>query len=280
MAYVRLSSMQNPVIRIVRSVAEQSRRAPPGLVLVEGLRVLEESLAAAACTTEVCLVSESFGRSRRERRLLAQWEDLGLRPYLVSSQLLRAVSGVPSPQGALALVRLPNRSLETGLTGLVPLLIVAGGIQDPGNLGTLIRTGWAAGATLACTTPGTVSARSPKAVRSSAGALFHLPLSMDVAPGEITDFCSRNDILLYRSSAHEGRLLWNADLSRPCGLVMGNEAKGVDAAAWGDLPCLRIPMSPGVESLSVASAGAVLLYEARRQRALASPPASPLVASQ
>ncbi len=179
---------------------------------------------------------------------------------------MRSVSGVVTPQGILALVRLPIRTLAGLELCANSLILVASGVQDPGNLGTLIRTAAAAGATLVCTTPGTVSARNPKSVRSSAGAVFHIAILEGVTPSEISDCCGRFGVHLYRTSAKEGLPYFEANFRGSCAFLLGNEGSGIPEAAWASHPSLRIPMSPAVESLNVAAAGAILLFEALRQR--------------
>jgi TrmH family RNA methyltransferase len=259
-----LTSRDNPVLKKFRLVLEQARRAPPDLVVAEGVRVLEEA-AAAGLSLDAVLVGEGFGGTAREKALLDNWAASGVRTYEAADRLIRSFSAVVTPQGALALVRIPVRRLrDLDLSGS-PLVVGACGIQDPGNLGSLIRTALAAGATCLCTTPGTVSARNPKTVRSSAGAFFRLPVIEGVAPDELLDYCRAAGVQLYRSSASEGIPFTRVDFGRPAGILLGNEAKGL-APPWSGLPVFRIPMARGVESLNVAAAGAVVLFEASRQR--------------
>jgi TrmH family RNA methyltransferase len=263
-----LTSRDNPVLKKFRLVLEQARRAPADLVVAEGVRVLEEA-AAAGLALDAVLVAEGFGGTAREKALLDSWAASGVRTYEAEDRLIRSISAVVTPQGALALVRMPERRLrDLDLSGS-PLVVCACGIQDPGNLGSLIRTALAAGAACLCTTPGTVSARNPKTVRSSAGTFFRLPVVEGVAPDEMLDYCRAAGIQLYRSSASEGIPFTRIDFNRPAGILLGNEAKGL-AQLWSALPAFRIPMARGVESLNVAAAGAVVLFEASRQRSAAS----------
>ncbi|MBM3790023.1 MAG: RNA methyltransferase [Acidobacteria bacterium] len=272
-AAMRLSSRSNPVLKTVRQVAEQARRAPPDLVLAEGLRVLEEAMRSPY-TLEACVTSEQFGSTLREKELALQWKRSQVTRYSVPAALFRTLTAVSSPQGALALVRVPRRDLAAAAPGPVPLLVCACGLQDPGNLGTLLRSARAAGATLACTTRATVSARNPKVIRSSAGAFFHLPPVEDLSPEAITGYCRQHGVRLFRTAAGRGRPYWEVDLRVPCGILFGNESRGVDTTPWGSLPCIRIPMAPGCESLNVSTAAAVILFEASRQRARSRSPAA------
>jgi TrmH family RNA methyltransferase len=147
-----------------------------------------------------------------------------------------------------------------------PLILCAAGVQDPGNIGALVRSAAAAGADMVCTTSGTVSARNPKAVRASAGAIFRLPVVEHLPPPELRRYCEQRQIRMYRAEAEAAVDYRRVDLRESAALVLGNEARGAADPEWADAPAIRIPMAKGVESLNVAAAGAVLLFEAARQR--------------
>jgi TrmH family RNA methyltransferase len=265
LAVIELSSTSNPLLRTVRLVAAQSRRAPADLVLAEGLRVLEEASASGHPVTAVILSGE-FGTTPRQQALVTGWSMAGTRVYRVRGKVLRSISSVLEPQGAIALVRLPAATLSDVRHKSVTGLLCACSIQDPGNLGTLIRTAAAAGCSLVCTTPGTASPRNPKAIRASAGAFFRLPVVEGVPPTEILGFCRAKGLQPYRTDSRSGVDCFRVDLRSPFALLLGNEARGIGPGEWSDLPSLRIHMAGGVESLNVAAAGAVILFEALRQR--------------
>jgi len=261
-----LTSKNNPVVKTVRLLATQARRAPAELTLVEGVRSVEEVLRANIEISTV-LISDNFGDSERGLRLREVLVQSGLKIYQIPEALFRSLSDVKASQGILALVRIPARKLITDLAADRPLLLCAAGIQDPGNLGTLIRAAAAAGASMVCTLSGTVSVRNPKTVRASAGAVFHIPFIEELAPEGFLEFCRRRSIPVLRSSAHEGNCYFREDLTGPCAILLGNEGSGVDRAAWAaGLRSVHIPMAPGAESLNVAVAGAILMFEALRQR--------------
>jgi RNA methyltransferase, TrmH family len=260
-----LTSKDNPLLKTIRLVAAQSRRAPADLVLAEGIRVVEEAVRTGH-TIEAVLVSEQFGDGPREGAMLESIESGHVHVGRVAGSLFRTISDVVTPQGIVALVRLPRRALPDIEVPPNPLALVACGIQDPGNLGTLIRSAAAAGAAFVCTTRSTVSVRNPKCVRSTAGTLFRIPLVENVTPQAIVEHCSAWGIQLHRSAAGEGTDFTLADLRAPTGILLGNESQGLRAREWAAIPSLKIPMAAGVESLNVAAAGAILLFEARRQR--------------
>jgi TrmH family RNA methyltransferase len=269
-----LTSKDNPILKTMRLVAAQARSAPAEIVLAEGLRTLEEATSAGHPIVAVFL-SESFGDGAREKALLESWRSRKVKPYRVPAPLFRQISGVITPQGAAALIRVPARRLREMRVGRQPLVLTIDGVQDPGNLGTLLRTAAAARCSMVCCMPGTVSARSPKVIRASAGAFFHVPLVESVSTPDFFHFCRTNRIAIFASSVREGATHTAVDLRKSCAILLGNEGCGVSSDEWRQVCRVRIPMAAGVESLNVAIAGAILLFEARRQRATAPHPRSP-----
>jgi TrmH family RNA methyltransferase len=261
----QLTSKENPLLKTFRLVASGGRRAPKQLVIAEGVRILEE-VEKADCDVEAVVVSEDFGSFQREKDLLDQWHARKIHVCKTSGRLFQSVSSVQTPQGAIALVLVPESDLLSISPEPNPLILYAGGIQDPGNLGTLIRTAASAGAHLVCTSKGTVSARNPKAIRSSAGAFFHLPVVEHVEAFEFRHFCEHHSIRLYRTHPREGVNYTKADLKSSCAVLLGNEGAGMNEKEFSGSLTIRIPMAEGMESLNVAAAGAVILFEASRQR--------------
>ena len=260
-----LTSKEHPLAKKVRLVAAQSRRAPQELVLAEGLRVLEEA-TSSGCEIEAVLATEDFGTREREKLLLSRWKSNGIPIARAAEPLLKSLSDVLTPQDALALVRVPILHLADLPSISNPLIFCACGLQDPGNLGTLLRTGVAAGASWGCSISGTVSARNPKVIRSSAGAFFRLPFVEHLQPSELLLYCKRRKIRMFQADPCAGARYTEIDFTQPTATLLGNEAKGMQGKEWSEVAKIRIPMAPGIESLNVATAGALLLFEAFRQR--------------
>lgn len=265
MTVTELTSKDNPLLKLVRLVASQARRAPQDLVLAEGVRSVEEA-AAANRDIETVLHTERFGDSEREASLLRSLSDRKVHLYRTSERLLKSVSDVQTSQGVLALVKVPVVSLWDCDPVGKSLILCACGLQDPGNLGTLIRTAAAAGVSLVCATHGTVSSRNPKAVRASAGAFFRLPVVDHLDLTEFLEYCFAHSITPYLTDAHGKRLYTEVDYRNGAAIVLGNEGRGVADPVWAEMESIRIPMAPGVESLNVGTAGALVLFEAFRQR--------------
>jgi RNA methyltransferase, TrmH family len=265
MTVPQLTSKDNSVLKTIRLVSSGARRAPRQLVAAEGIRVLEE-VERSGFAIEAVVLSEAFGSTPRERKLFDRWIARGLPLYQVKPILFQSLSAVETPQGAIALVKVPETTLESVPPAQNALILLACGIQDPGNLGALIRTAAAAGASLVATTKGTVSVRGPKVIRSSAGSIFHLPLVEHTEASNFRHYCEHHSIRMYRTEAREGVVYTEADLASPCAILLGNEGGGLSEGLFPDLPAIRIPLAPGIESLNVAAAGAILLFEAHRQR--------------
>jgi RNA methyltransferase, TrmH family len=262
-----IAGKDNPLLKTIRLMMSGSRRAPEQLVAVEGIRMLEE-VNKAGCEIETVVCSELFGSDIREKCLLDGWLSKQIAICKTGEKLFQSISGVQTPQGAIALIRAPKLFLEDITPVANALILCACEIQDPGNMGTMIRTAAAAGATLVCTTKGAVSARNPKSIRSSAGAFFHLPVIERVDANDIRAYCNARSIQPYRTDPRAGMIYNKADFRGPCAIFLGNEGSGMSQDAFAGFPSIHVPMAEGVESLNVAMAGAVILFEAFRQRSL------------
>ena len=177
---------------------------------------------------------------------------------ILSRGLFRELSGTATPQGVLAVGRARLAPIETALEAAARLgwpLIVLDGVQDPGNVGAILRTAAAAGAPAAAILPGTADPLGPRAVRASAGSVFRLAVAR-------TEWDSLAGLSGYGADAHGGIPMEAADLEKAGMLVLGSEAHGLSRP---DLPRVTIPVG-GVESLNVAAAAAILIFEIRRRR--------------
>jgi RNA methyltransferase, TrmH family len=260
-----LNSKDNPIIKTIRKISAGSPKSSELLVVVEGVRILEEA-TLSGYKMEVVVLSEHFGENTREKNLLNIWHASKIRLYRTKESLFKTLSGVQAPQGAIALVQVPQKTLSAMIPNKNTLILCTSGLQDPGNLGTLIRTAMAAGADMVCTIKGTVSARNIKAIRSSAGMFFRIPVLEHLETSEFLDFCRMHKIQIFRTDARQGIEYTQADLRSSCALLLGNEGSGIMEKEFFGLSSLHIPMAENTESLNVAMAGTILLFEAFRQR--------------
>jgi RNA methyltransferase, TrmH family len=265
-----VTSKQNQLLKSIRHAADESRSCAREFVVAEGLRTVREA-AKSGHVLEAGLLSQSYCASAEARADLDSWFSPGMRVYCTADSIFKSVSRVRSPQGILALVRVPELELEKVPLPRNPLILCACGIQDPGNLGTLVRTATAAQASMLCTTPGSVSARNPKAIRASAGTFFHIPVIEHVSIRRLTELSLQRKMTLYRADASAGCSYLDCDFRLPCAILLGNESAGISADEWQGAISISIPTSPLVESLNVATAGAIILFEICRQRFLKLP---------
>jgi RNA methyltransferase, TrmH family len=238
-------------------------RSENGRVGIEGEHLLLEARRSAV---EVATV---FFRSGNEALLDRLGLDARVDVVELPAEIFASAVTTESPQGIAALVVPKVFSLDDALSGESPLIVIAAGLQDPGNLGTLIRSAEAFGASGVITLPGTVSQWNAKAMRASSGSVFRLPV---VAAGE-EDVLSRLrslGIRTFATVAERGVFAAEAQLTGSVALLIGNEGRGLssDLLERADAR-ITIPCPGPVESLNAAIAGSVLLYEASRQRGLA-----------
>jgi TrmH family RNA methyltransferase len=276
-----LTSRENRWLKEFRIALRGGLPTANGSVGVEGVRLVEEALRSG-CRIEAVLFSES-GERHRER--LAPWIDKPEMAFPVlrtTDRLFDGIADTEHPQGVALLVAPPNveldRLFETPAGACSSLLVVLAGVQDPGNVGTILRTATAFGATAGVTTAtgqsGTASPFSPKALRASAGAALHLPIVSGMPLGILLTQLKLKGIHTVASCVHEDggkvngvMLPWEVDWCQPIALLVGNEGAGLpEEVVHAADARIHIPMATEIESLNAAAAAAVLFYEAFRQR--------------
>lgn len=254
-----VNSKQNARLKELRRALTAPGRN--GLAALEGPHLLEEALRAGLRIPCV------FAAQEAEPLL----ESLALPPetevLLLPRPLLASVLTTETPQPIAALVQPPAWSWDDLLGGsAMPLLLILAGLQDPGNLGTILRSAEAFGATGVVTLPGTVNPWNPKAVRASAGSIFRVPL-LAASGNECMQELREAGITIYATTVRDAQPAGQLDLASPIALLIGNEGSGVpDALAAQTDGAVTIPCPGPVESLNAAVAASVLLYEAARQR--------------
>lgn len=257
MSEVAITSVQNPKVKLARKLHEPKWRRREGLFLLEGTSLVEEAVRS--------------GWPLQEVMATAGWLSRHVWPYEaplteVSDHVMEAMSTLETPEGILALAILPRE-------GALPavhegsLWLVADAIQDPGNLGAMIRTADAAGAEAVLIGPGTVDPFAPKTVRASMGSLFHLHIVPVADLGAARSAASEHGMRWLALAPRAARSLYDLDLTGPLALWVGNEASGLSADALAEADeRVAIPMPGKAESLNAAASVAVCLFEAVRQR--------------
>ena len=260
----QIASPTNSLLKVYRrALAKGTTRE--GWLAVEGPFLVEEALAAApAVRTHSLLMAES-GLAKFAR--LMEQLPTEAEAVQVPDRLFEQVAQTQNPQGIAALVELPSYDLDSILGGHDLLLLVACGLQDPGNLGTLMRSAAAFGASALLTLHETVSPFNPKAVRSSAGAIFHLPVLAGLTVNELVHRLRAARIRIVATDRHSPSPLDQADLRGSVAIMVGREASGLPPQIAREASLrLSIPIRPGMDSVNAATAAGVFLYEAARQR--------------
>jgi TrmH family RNA methyltransferase len=221
--------------------------------------------AALAAGAEVHTFLVTPAAAERHGDLVAATRSRGAEVLTVADRVMAALASTVTPQGVVALTAGVARPIAE-LPAHPRLVCVLDQVADPGNVGTVLRTADAAGADALVTTAGSARLESPKAVRASAGSLFHLPVFDGVPWPQVRAACADRGLTLVGADAHAPVTVDQAPLAQPCALVLGSEAHGLSDQVRRDCDRLvRLPVDGRAESLNLASAAAILLYEAARQ---------------
>jgi TrmH family RNA methyltransferase len=227
-----------------------------GYCVAEGVNIVEEAFRSNREVAAI-VISESARDTARQ---------FGSAPVVtVPDALFRSISSTTSPQGVTALVRPRERDDWAIFFRGTPLLLIVDGIQDPGNAGAIVRSAEAFGATGVIFISGSVSPYNPKAMRASAGSTFRVPIADGEEPSAAVDRCKSAGVTMYAAMPDAGLSAFDADLTRPCAIIIGSEGRGISEGLKRTATPITIPKRE-VESLNAAVAAAILSYEALRQR--------------
>ncbi|HIC90444.1 MAG TPA: RNA methyltransferase [Anaerolineae bacterium] len=255
-----ISSPHNAKVKYVRSLHRRRVRQREKRMLLEGTRLIAEALAAGV-TPELVLFSEDKGESSRLAHLVRQLEQVGAPCYAVTPAVFAMLTDTVTPQGIVAVVSQPMPTLGH----LSDFILILDQVRDPGNLGTILRTAAAAGVEQVLITPGSVDPYSPKVVRAGMGAHFRLAICANTTWEQVASHLTDRPVWLAEA---EGGLPYDEiDWTLPTALILGGEARGASTQARRlATGSVTIPIQPGVESLNVAAAAAVLCFERARQQ--------------
>jgi RNA methyltransferase, TrmH family len=274
-----ITSRDNRYLKDFRMALRGGLPTSSGAVGVEGVRLVEEALTSG-CRIEAVIFSDAGERYRERLAPLVNKSEIAFPVLRTTDRLFEGLADTEHPQGVAALV-LPRKwelpdVLTNSASTCAPLLVVLAGVQDPGNVGTILRTAAAFGATGAITAAtgqsGTASPFAPKALRASAGAALHLPILPGMAIGILLTQLKLNGIRTVASCAHnqsekDAVAPWQVAWCDPIALLVGNEGAGLpeDIVHAADIR-IHIPIATPIESLNAAAAASIVLYEAYRQR--------------
>jgi RNA methyltransferase, TrmH family len=277
-----VSSASNRWIKTARDLASSSRaRAKTGLIFLEGIHLcdayLSSGYASFPTNIEVMLVGQAFYETGAAQSLISTWQSKNGRVVLLLDKLFEEITQVENGPAIAMLVLMPQAELNakaktaTANTDIVYL----DGVQDPGNAGTIVRTAAACGMSMICTSSTTVSMWSPKVLRSSMGAHFSIEIRENQSIEEMFEVAQQTELSIMVTTGQATKTLFDTNLKAGAIWVFGNEGQGVNLDEYSlmkdrtsntaPLRFIKIPQQ-GVESLNVASAAAVCLYEQWRQR--------------
>lgn len=263
----RIEGRHNALVKQLRQAFAWAEPSADGFCAVEGVRILEEAMRSGLKFHAVFFRESAQNVAER----LVPQISTHVETLLLPDKLFNASVPSEAPQGVAALVQVKQFLTDNVLERLHlgPVVVVVG-LQDPGNLGTILRSAEAFGSAGVVLGQGTVSAFNSKVIRASAGSIFRFPVVMAKSAGDMQKFCAAMrsaGVRLIATSSHKGAALDQANLTRPVAIFVGSEGSGLsrDLLAQVD-ELVTIPHAAQVESLNAGVAGSLVLYEAARQR--------------
>jgi TrmH family RNA methyltransferase len=258
-------SKDNSTIKHLRSLSEPKNRKKESAFLLEGVKMVEEALRDNLGVLMVVAAPSLVQHHGRGVLKLAESKQIDI--LWISEKLMDSLAESKMPQPVMALVRMRQHTVEEILSHDSKLVVIAHQLQDPGNLGTIIRTSEAVGASGVAITPKTVDPYNSKTVRASMGSILRLPV---VHVSDIAGFiaaCKQKGFQSIATVLTGTRTPYDIDLKKPSVMIFGQEGGGLPEEIMQHVDLhVRIPMAATIESLNVSTAAAVILYEALRQR--------------
>jgi TrmH family RNA methyltransferase len=261
----RISSRQNALVRRFRTIGQGSASAQRDAhdLLLDGEHLLREAIASG-----VEIEVAAFADGAADGSLPAELAERGTHVVSVTRPVLAAMSPVRAPSGVVAIGHLREASLERALERHPQLVLMLTDVQDPGNVGAIVRAGEACGVTGIVAGEGTADPYAWKALRGSMGSTFRVPVVSRVPLLDAARTAKARGVRIVAAVPRDGSALHHTDLRRPAAVLLGGEGRGLPPALIDEADeTLTIPMRSPVESLNVSIAAALIAYEASRQRA-------------
>lgn len=254
-----ITSNQNPIIKnIILLQKKKSERKKQGMFIVEGIKQVNE--IPSHYPIEYFVTAESYDSDQIQNLGQGKW-------IVVPDELFKQMSDTETPQGVMAVVKRQDLLLEDLAKKESPFYLVLENLQDPGNLGTIIRSAYGFGVDAIFISKGSVDLYAPKTLRSTMSALFHVPIIVDIDMNECLEWLGKQDVTIYATALEESEVLYDADYRPGCALIIGNEANGVtETTKHTAHQKVRIPMPGGLESLNASIAASICMYEVMKQR--------------
>ena len=258
-----ISSSKNERIKNIAALQKSKKaRTEQGVFVAEGLRLSEDVFKSAAKLIREVYVSESFSGGNELKRLYDLAGDIRVvDPVTVKDSVFETMSETVTPQGILCVVKQPTYTVDEIISGTDIKLLILEDIQDPGNLGTMVRTAEAAGMNGIIMSRGTVDIFSPKVIRSTMGAVLRVPFVYAENLNDVLDELRTKDISVYAAYLRDGTDFKKVKYSNRAAVLIGNEGNGLSDSVLEHCDMnVFIPMAGEVESLNAAVAAALLMY--------------------
>lgn len=264
-----ITSVTNPKIKIVKALKDKKNRNEKGLYFIEGIRFFEEAIIETEKSNveiEEIFISDSFSNEILNNLIEKTNYKNNLNINVVPNKLFLELSDTSNPQGILAIVKMKRWKLEDILFK-EKLILLLDSVQDPGNLGTIIRTADAAGFSGVIASKGTVDIYNPKVLRATMGSVFRIPFIVTENLSKIILELQNLNIKVYGAHLDGKTSLYNTDLKKDVAIVIGNEGAGMSEEVKSVCDgLLKIEMLGRVESLNASVASGIIIYESLRQR--------------
>ncbi len=259
--WITITSMSNPIIKEVRSLSNKKGRIAAQAILLEGYRLVRDALDSGA-EIRYFIISDSF--FQKDELLLSDMSNIKV--VQVPDEVFSRISETQSPQGIMAVAELPVCD-KKDIINRVKRVIVLENLQDPGNLGTIIRSADACGFDAVILSKDSADPYNPKVIRSTMGSLFHIPVIITEDFNGLLNELRSKGMLLIAAHTRDSLPCWQADMSGELAIIIGNEGNGLsdNILELADMTVM-IPMTGKAESLNASAAASMLIYECMRQR--------------
>jgi TrmH family RNA methyltransferase len=260
-----LTGRDSRAVKFIASLADPKARRKEQAFLIEGVKMVEEALRDRLGVKQV-VAAPSLTR-HHGRGVISLAEESGVPVLWISERLMDQLAESRTPQPVMAVAEMREQAEDELTDHRSRLIVLAHQLQDPGNLGTIIRTIEAAGAAGMAVTPNTVDPWNAKSVRASMGSVLRVPVVRIADANAFLGRCREKGFQAAALVLSGGDTHFDLDLRRPTVIMLGQEGAGLEEALlYGDIRRVRIPMAATIDSLNVATSAAVVLYEAVRQR--------------
>jgi RNA methyltransferase, TrmH family len=260
-----ITSNQNSFIKEVKSLKLKKNREDKKFFFIEGERFVEEAVKEEVEINKI-FISDSYIKNVNEGSILRKIEQKENYIYLLPDKLFQEISDTENPQGILAIIKMKEHEFSD-VFNEKSFIIILDSIQDPGNMGTIIRTADAVGATGIIYSKGCVDIYNPKVLRGSMGSIFHLPVVYCENLFTTIEIIKKRNIKIYAAHLKADKNYFDVDMHNTIAIIIGNEANGIndELASLADT-FVKIPMEGKAESLNASVAAGILMYEVARQR--------------